>query len=95
MIDLKEEFEKHNDEFLEFKNIDNKLHKRPDICAFLFLDNLLPDEKDMIVGSNHDEIYLNTDCDKLSEVATSDDILYLTRCGVRYSKYQNILSMFV
>ena len=96
MIDLKETFEKHDDEYIKFDRVENKLHSRPDICAFLLLDKLVPEPgQDMVSAAEHDEIYLHTDCDRLAEVATDEDILTLTRCGVRYDDSNDSLAMFV
>lgn len=96
MIDLYEMFEKHKDEYIKFDRVVNKLHARPDICAFLLLDKLLPnDGRDIVSGASHDEIYLDADCKKLAEVSTDDDILMLTRCGVRYDSDSDSLAMFV
>ena len=36
MIDLKETFDKFDDEYLKFERVQDKLHQHPDICA-LFL----------------------------------------------------------
>lgn len=96
MIDLYATFEKHNDEYIKFERVENKMHSRPDICAFLLLDKLLPnDGNDIVSAAEHDEIYLDADCEKLAEVATDDDILTLTRCGVRYDSSTDSLAMFV
>ncbi len=96
MIDLYATFEKHNDEYIRFDRVENKLHSRPDICAFLLLDKLLPNDGSRIVSAaEHDDIYLNADCEKLAEVATDDDILTLIRCGVRYDSSTDGLAMFV
>lgn len=95
MIDLYATFEKHNDDFLRFELVENKLHARPDLCGFLLIDKLLPnDGRDMVCGATHDEIFLDADCEKLAEVATEDDILTLTRCGVRYDSDTDSLAMF-
>lgn len=93
--DLHEMFEKHNDEFIKFDRVKEPLHTRPDICAFLLLDKLVPNPaSDIVGGAEHDVIYLNTDCDALAAAATEDDIVTLVRCGVMYDdEYQ--LSMFV
>ena len=96
MIDLYATFEKHNDEHIKFERVENKLHSRPDICAFLLLDKLLPnDGRDIVSAASHDEIWLDVDCDKLAEVATDDDILMLVRCGVMFDSSTDSLSMFV
>lgn len=84
MINIEDAFEKYDDEYLEFKNVKDKLHSRPDICAFLLLDKLVPGKENIVSGASHDEIYLSIDCDELAKVASEDDILMLTRCGVRF-----------
>lgn len=96
MIDINAAFKKHNDEYIKFERVENKLHARPDICAFLLLDRLMPCAgKDMVCAAEHDEIFLAVDCEKLAEVATDDDILMLSRCGVRYDSKNDCLAMFV
>lgn len=96
MIDIKAAFDKHEGEFLKFDRVENKQCSRPDLCAFLLLDRLLPNEgRDIISAAEHDEIFLDTDISKLSEVSTEDDILMLVRCGVIYDSYTDTLSMFV
>lgn len=53
MIDLKEAFNKHGDEYLKFERVENKLHSRHDLCAFLLLDRLLPREgRDMVCADS-------------------------------------------
>ena len=95
MIDLEATFEKYNDDYLEFERVENKLHSRPDLCAFLLLDKLMPHEgRDMVCAAAHDEIFLDADLEKLAEVATEDDILTLTRCGVHYDSETDSLAMF-
>lgn len=95
MIDLKETFDKFSDEYIKFQNIGQRLHHRPDICAFLILDKLIPDEKDMVSAAEHDEIYLDTNIERLAEVATEEDIADLIRCGVRLCDEYDCLCMFV
>ena len=96
MIDLAETFEKYADEYIKFDRVENPAHARPDICAFIVLDQLLPNAgRDMVCAAEHDEIWLDVDCEKLAEVATDADILLLTRCGVRYDDGIDSLAMFV
>jgi hypothetical protein len=95
-MNLNAVFEKFNGEHSKFERVENKLHSRPDLCAFLLLDKLLPnDGKDMVCASAYDEIYLDADCQKLAKVATEDDILTLARCGVWYDIETNGLALFV
>ncbi len=96
MIDLEKAFEAAEDEFLQFKSIENPLHPRPDICAFLKLHELVPGKShDMVAAAEHDEIYLDVDPEALAAVATQEDIVYLHRCGVRLSSETDSLAMFV
>jgi hypothetical protein len=100
MINLEEAFEKiwMRDPMPSFNQVRNKLHPRPDMCAFLYLDRLLPpdpaDGSGIVQSAEHDEIFLNVDCDALAEIATPEDILYLACCGVMYNAGYNCLSMF-
>ena len=91
MIDLKATFDKYADEYIKFENVELKLHSRPDVCAFLLLDKLVPGEgQDIISDAQRDEVYLDTDCAKLAEVATERDILTLIRCGVQYNSVESL-----
>jgi len=95
MIDLYQAFEAASDEYIKFDRIVNPLHPRPDLCAFLMLDQLVPGGTgDMVSAAEHDEIFLDTDVGKLAEVATQEDIVYLHRCGVRYDNSLDCLAMF-
>jgi AAA15 family ATPase/GTPase len=96
MIDLNATFEKHNDDYLKFDRVENKLHSRPDLCAFLLLDKLMPNAgRNMVFAAEHNEIFLDADCEKLAEVATEEDILTLTRCGVNYDGDIDSLAMYM
>jgi diadenosine tetraphosphatase ApaH/serine/threonine PP2A family protein phosphatase len=95
--EARELFDKHDDEFLKFERVpqDRKLSNRPDLCAFLLLDRLVPGgTSDIVAGAAHDEIWLDTDVDKLIAVASEDDIVTLVRCGVRYDEDIESLAMF-
>lgn len=96
MIDLAWAFEKHDDTYCKFKDIKDPPNARPDISAFIYLDRLLPNPgRDMVSAAEHDEIYLGIDCEKLAEVATEDDVIFLSRCGVRFDEGLDSLCMFV
>ena len=99
-MDIRNEFrrlgdEDYNYELLKFDHVENKLSTRPDLCAFLLLDKLVPGTKDMIPCAEHDEIWLAVDIDALGAVATEADVLTLVRCGVRYDRSTDSLAMFV
>ena len=95
-INLKEAFEQYEGEFLNFDRVpeDRKLSARKDLCAFLLLDRLVPGVSDIVSASEHDVIYLETDTEKLAEVATPDDVLTLARCGVMWDDETECLEMF-
>ena len=94
MIDnLETTFEKYADDYSQFEKIEKPLHRKRDIAAFLLLDELVPNEDyPIICGATHDVVWLDTNIEKLAEVATEEDILYLSRCGVRLG--ENWLEMF-
>lgn len=93
--DLKALFEKHNDEFLEFERVKNKLSTRRDIHAFILLNQLLPDTGDILSAAEHDEVWLSIDVSDLAKVATEYQIIDLIRCGIRYDSDIDSLAMFV
>lgn len=96
MVDLNDAFEKFCDDHGKFYLIESKLHSRPDLCAFLLLDKLVPCVgKGMVSAAMSDEIYLDVDCNMLADAATEDDIRTLRRCGVRYDEDNESLCMFV
>jgi diadenosine tetraphosphatase ApaH/serine/threonine PP2A family protein phosphatase len=94
-MDIADRFEAVKDEYIEFDRIENKRSKRPDLHAFLLLDELFPNNGiDMVCGAMHDEIWLEPDGGKLDGL-TDEQILELTRCGVRYDSDTNGLAIFV
>jgi hypothetical protein len=84
IADIHECFERYNDEFLKFERIPNPPSQRPDLCAFLLLDRLVPGKRDIVSCAEHDEIWLDVDEEQFKKTATEEDVLYLTRCGIRW-----------
>lgn len=93
-MDLHEVFEKFNDDFLKFDQVENKRCSRPDVCGFIILDELIPVNENIIGAAEHDIIYLSIDCEKLAEIATEENIHDLVRCGIMYDFDCDSLSMF-
>lgn len=87
-------FKKHDDEFLKFDRVQTGKHKRPDLCAFILLDKIMPDTVDIVCHAEHDEVFLGIDVDKLAERITEEQVLYLIRCGVFLDQYHCCLAMF-
>lgn len=84
-----------------FKDLPNKRSQRQDLHAFLLLDEILPPEihhmgygHDMVSRSEHDEIWLRVDVEKLAEVITDDQIRELVACGVYPCGDTDSLHMF-
>lgn len=94
-MNLKEILDKHSDEYLKFQRVENKRSNRPDIHAFLLLDEIIPGDESIVSGAEHDEIFLSVDLDILANAATEEQILELIRCGVRLDSQYGILAMFV
>jgi hypothetical protein len=95
MINIAEVFEKFDDEFNKFERIVDPPSNRPDLCAFLLLDRIMPGKKDIVSAAEHDEIWLEIDVETFAETATEEDVLTLIRCGVMHDKEFDCFSMFV
>lgn len=88
-LNLEELFKKHSEEFLKFDRIIHPLHIRPEICAFLLLHHLAPENKgEHIIGhAERGEVFLNFDLDVLETNAGEADIITLIRCGVCINEF--------
>jgi hypothetical protein len=95
VIDIEATFAKFEDEYMNFDLIEQKLHHRPDICAFILIDRLCGGSGDVISAAGHDQIWLDADLRKLSRTASEEDIQTLRRCGVMYDEEFDCLTMFV
>jgi len=82
-------------EFLKFDRVEVKLAQRPDLHAFLLMDQILSGTGDVVTAAEHDKIYLYPEIDALREVITAEQILELSRCGVLYDEEVDSLAMFV
>jgi hypothetical protein len=94
--DVYEIFKKFEEnDYLEFEEVENKRSNRRDLHAFLLLDELFPiaidRHDDMISAAEHDEFYLDVSWGNIEKL-TDDQILELTRCGVRCD--EDALCMF-
>lgn len=94
MSKIEELFMKYDDEYTEFDKIENKRHPRPDICAMIYLHEKLGGKGDAVVCAEHDQIWLNWEKKEIKKL-TDEDVLYITRCGVRYDSDTESLAMFV
>lgn len=95
-MDIHERWEavtKEGEEFLRFDKVENKRSQRPDLHAFLMLDELFPGTSELVSSASHDEIWLDVDDDQV-ETLTDEQILELSWCGVRHDS-DGGLCMFV
>ena len=90
-------FKDNDDEFLKFKNIPvtRRLSSRPDLNAFMLLDQLAPGDEDMVSCAEHDEIYLSLSRKAVASLASEEQILDLIRCGLRLDDFGDGFAMFV
>ena len=93
-MDIEKRFDAVDGDYLKFDLVSEKLNKRPDLHAFIYLDKLFPvDGRDIISAASHDEIWLDVSEENIEKL-TDADILELTRCGVRYCNENDSLAMF-
>lgn len=92
--EIRDLFEEYSSEYLKFDRIENPMSKRPDLHAFLLLDKLVPGDRDMIAGAEHDEIHLEIELSDLTSVVTVEEIIDLIRCGIRIHEDGYHLCMF-
>lgn len=80
---------------LGWAGVKTRRSSRPDIHAFILLNELVPGTEDMVSVAGHDNIWLAAPPERLAAVATDDIVLELVRCGVRYDNDVDSLAMFV
>lgn len=97
--EMKRLFDERNSHFLKFDEIkqERRLSERPDLNAMLLLNKLCSEEPthNMIVSSEHEEIYFSVNPSWVAHEASEEDILDLIRSGVSYSVSLDCFSKFV
>ena len=86
-------FDKYEDEYLKFEDVENKRSIRPDVHAFILLTELFPRDRDLICAAEHDEFFLDVLSEEI-ETLTESQVRELNRCGVRYDSETDSLAMF-
>jgi len=94
LIDMFEEIGNEPFESIRFSNIENPVHPRPDICAFLLLHEWVGGTGDMVCAAEHDEIFLDVELGALAAVITRDQVRTLVRCGLHVDECNDGLAMF-
>lgn len=94
-MNLDERFQAFEKDYCYFEKIENKRSQRPDIHAFLLLDEIFPNQNgDMICSASNDEIWLDVGDAPLDKL-TDRQIQELVRCRVHYDDEFESLAMFV
>lgn len=93
MSKIHELFEKHNDEYLEFSRVENKLSNRADLHGMILLDKLFPWDHDIICSSGHDEVWLSVGGEDLGKL-TESQVIELLRCGILHDESGDCLYVF-
>ncbi len=93
VADLRELFEKHHEEYLRFERITIKRCNRPDLHAFLLLEELVPGDTDIVSDARHDEIFLGVEVKDLARIVTEAQVVELLRCGVSWEPKYDCLYM--
>jgi len=88
--------EANEGEFLKFENVKDKRCNRPDLHAFIVINDLSPSGKgrDIVGWSRHDVIALDVDIAVMVDNATEAQLIDLYRCGVRWDSEYDSLAMF-
>jgi hypothetical protein len=89
-------FQKHALEYRHFERVQNPPSPRRDLCAFLLIDKLVPDQNESIINDTSENgdsfVYLNLYPHQL-ENFPEEQIVDLIRCGVSYNEYSGHLYM--
>ena len=93
MREIKRLFEKHDGEFLKFERVENKKSKRPDLNAFILLDNLFTEEKNIISGACEGDVSINFKEEQML-LLSEDDIIELRRCGASYNSEFDCIEIY-
>lgn len=92
-MNVKELFEKHENEFLNYRadpSLEDKVHD------FVVFESLVKFVKrgDLIGNLGYEEIYLNVDVAEVVNTLSEDALVKLIRCGLRYSDEHECFVMF-
>jgi len=91
---VEEMFNKFEDEYFKFEDVENKRSEAGDIHAMLLLQEVLPCDGRMISAAEHDQIWFNVAVEKLEGLLTEGHVKELMACGVFYDDDVESLSMF-
>lgn len=65
-----------------------------DLQGFMLLDKLIPFQNDVVSAADHDQIWLDVDLEKLSEIITQEQVNMLYSSGMSIDEDNNSFMMF-
>lgn len=91
---LSDLFDIHQSEYYKFERIpeNQRLHPNRKLCGLLKLVSLFKDPNRFEMEGQHDIIYLAHEDDV--RPLTTDDVIYLSRCGIHRDSEGDCLAMF-
>lgn len=89
---VKEMFDKHENEYHKFKRTESHPDDNAQLCAFIYLNNILGPFPRIVECAEHDQIWLRP---RNLEDLNEENIIYLLRCGVLYDEETDSLYMNV
>ncbi len=80
---VREMFARNIKEYREFDRVVQKRSQRPDLHAFLMVDELVGGDDPLIATTQAGTVYLNVVASDLAKAGVSEDVVIeLLRCGV-------------
>lgn len=93
-MNTSDRFEAVSENFQKFDRVKKKRSARPDLHAFILLDELCPNPScNMVCSTGHSEFWLDV-AEYQVDRLTDKQILELVRCGVMYDVKTSGLNMF-
>lgn len=93
--ELIECFDRFKGERKKTDYLNRKQTNRPDLHAFLLLDQLVPGMRNLISCAEHDQIWLGVRLADLASVITPEQVRELVWCGILLDEDNDSLFMYV
>ena len=88
-------FNSVEDEGNQFDKIENPLSSNQQLCAFMYLHQLFPNEPNIIAKAEFDHLWVGPEDSQELESLTLEQVTYLVRCGIYYCEHNDSLVMYV
>lgn len=91
---LHDRFKQFAEDYLEFKEAKNPRSPRPDVHVLIMLAEMFPADRDLISAAEHDQYWLDVDCDEFNKLVTDDQLRDMIRAGLMHCNDTDSLSFF-